>query len=299
MNAQNLLHLVWITPLAFLAIYIGSPRFLGTMGLARVRRILDSSLEKRRYSVLHDLLLPSGGGTFHVDHLVLSRWGICVIDSIHRSGWISGTEVQARWQQKSWRGTTRFDNPIHVNYLEMQALERLLQLPASRFLPMVAWSGHKGFKKGIPRGVVEVKNLVGRIRSLNREMLTSEEVDRALLRLQESIIRPGLFGRVQKWKLLRVSMLALVLAVTVVIYQEPLYLLYSRMQRAADIRMAPENFHPDGQPKSEIELWEDRLNCAWSQDLERCACYEPGGKKVTLAIERCRELAERGSILKQ
>jgi len=146
---------------------------------------------------------------------------------------------------------------------------------------------------------VEVKNLVGRIRSLNRELLTSEEVNRALLRLQESIIRPGLFGKVQRWKMLRLSLLALLLVVTVTIYEEPLYRLYSRIQQAADIRMAPENFHPDGKPKSALELWEDKLNCAWSQDLERCSCYEPGGKKATLTIERCRELAERGSVLKQ
>lgn len=299
MNPQHLFHLAWIAPLALLAIYIGSPRFLGTIGSARVRRVLEASLDKRRYSVLHDLLLPSGGGTVHIDHLVLSRWGICVIDSIHRAGWISGTEVQARWQQRSWNGSRPFDNPIHANYLKMQALERLLQLPASRFLPMVAFSGHKGFSKDMPREVVDVKDLVARIRALNREMLAAGEVDRALLRLQESMVRPGLFGKAGRWKLLRLSLLALLVLVTVTLYKEPLHRLYSRIQQAADVRMAPENFHPDGRPKSALELWEDTLNCAWSPDLERCSCYEPGGKKATLTTERCRELAERGSVLKQ
>lgn len=299
MTPQNLIHLAWLAPLALLAVYIGSPRFLGTMGSARVRRVLNASLEANKYTVLHDLLLPSGGGTVHVDHLVLSRWGVCVIDSVHRPGWISGTEVQARWQQKYLGKTRVFDNPIHTNYLKTLALEQLLQVPASRFIAMVVWSGHAGFRKGIPRGVVEVTGLVGRLRALSREMLTGAEVDNALLRLQESRIHPGLLSRVQRWKVLRLLLIAALLVATLTLYSDPLYELYTRMQNAADIRMAPENFKPDGQRKTSNELWEDSLQCASSSELGRCSCYEPSGKKAELSLEQCRELAERGSVLKQ
>jgi hypothetical protein len=38
--------------------------------------------------------------------------------------------------------------------------------------------------------------------------------------------------------------------------------------------MAPEKFHRDGRPKTELELWE-QLICAYSSDLGRCSCYEP------------------------
>jgi hypothetical protein len=67
----------------------------------------------------------------------------------------------------------------------------------------------------------------------------------------------------------------------------------------ANVSMAPENFHPDGQPKTEIELWEVRLVCAYSADTGRCACYEPAGAKVRIQQQRCEELAQRGSILQQ
>ncbi|HLF31884.1 MAG TPA: nuclease-related domain-containing protein [Xanthomonadales bacterium] len=299
MNLQSLIHLAWIVPLVLLVSYIGSPRFLGNMGSTRVRRILGSALEKNRYTILHDLVLPSGGGTFHVDHLVISRYGICVIDSIHRSGWISGTEVQARWRQQSWGKSWYFDNPVHTNYLRVQALERLLQLPNSRFHPMVVLSGHRGFKKNLPTGVLEVKNLVGRIRSLGREVLSAEEADKALLCIQKSIVKPGLFGRAGRWKLFRLLLFVVLVAASVMAYHDQLQQFLAGMQRHADMRMMPEKFHRDGLPKTELELWEDSLICAYSSDLGRCSCYEPGGAKARLTAARCQELAERGSVLKQ
>ena len=186
MNIQSLVHLVWIVPLALLAAYIGSPRFLGTMGSARVRRILDAGLEKNRYTVLHDLLLPAGGGTVSIQHIVVSRFGIWVIDSIHRTGLISGTEVQSRWQQKSLGRTLRFDNPIHTNFLKIQSLERLLQLPHSRFYPMIVFSGQRGFKSAVPASVLDAKKLISRIHAQRREVLAPEEADKVVLRLRDS-----------------------------------------------------------------------------------------------------------------
>ena len=64
-------------------------------------------------------------------------------------------------------------------------------------------------------------------------------------------------------------------------------------------KAAPQDFHTDGAPKSEEELWEDSLRCAWSEDTGRCACYQPDGQKADLTTEECRKFAERGSILKQ
>lgn len=299
MNPQPLIHLLWIVPLALMVSYIGSPRFLGTIGASRVKRILDSALEKNRYTILHDLILPAGGGTIHVDHLVISRFGICVIDSIYRPGWISGTEVQARWRQKYWGKTMTFDNPVHTNYLKVQALERLIQLPNSRFHPMVAWSGHQGFKNSMPAGVLDAQHLVSRIRSFGRELLTAEEVNKALLCIRNSILKPGLFGPVGRWKLFRLFLLVVLVAAFLLTYRDQLEKLVAGMQRQADMRMMPGKFHRDGQPKTELELWEDSLICAYSSELDRCSCYEPGGKKADIRAARCQQLAERGSILKQ
>lgn len=299
MNYQPFAHLMWLLPLALLAAYIGSPRFLGTLGTARVRRILEATLEQNRYTLMHELTLPGGGGTVHFDHLIVSRYGIHVIDTVHRAGWIAGTDVQARWRQKVLGRWYTFDNPVHANILRVEALGRLLQLPLSRFHPMVVLSGHQGCKTVMPANVVSMRKLIGKIRADARQLLTAEEADQAVLKLQRAALHAASFSRVWRWKLLRLVLFTGLVVAVYFIYGEQLRAVLGTMQRQANVSMAPENFHPDGRPKSEIELWEDRLACAYSVDTGRCVCYEPAGAKARVRQHRCEELAQRDSILQQ
>lgn len=299
MTGQALIHLVWMVPLALLAVYIGSPRHLGTIGPTRVQRILEAALDRKRYTALHGVLLPAGGGTVLIDHIVISRQGIWVVESVYRPGWISGTEVQERWLQKTRGRTRRFANPVHISHLHVQALERILNLPLSRFHPLVVFIGHKGFRSTVPTGVVDASNLHRSIRSRQRELLSGEEVNRVLVRLGDSALKRPLFGRQGRWSLLRWVLFGVLIAAGVAVWHQEVGGLIHELQGQADQRMMPENFHPDGQPKTKIELWEDKLICAYSSDTDRCACYEPDGTRAGISNDRCRELAERGSILKQ
>jgi hypothetical protein len=299
MNAIPLAHLLWILPLALLVAYVGSPRFLGTTARSRVRRLLRAALERQRYTVLDDLTLPAGGGTFHVDVLVVSRSGIFVINAIHKRGRLTGTRVQPLWVEKRFGRSRRFDNPVHVNFLRIQALERLLGLPLSRFHGLVAVSGQDRLDAGLPPEVVPVRQLVTRVRSENRPLLEPAEADRALLNLRRSALRPSWRDSGRGWKWLRAALSIVLVAGAYAAYRPELHRLAASVQRQADMRMAPENFHPDGRPKTERELWEDRLVCAHSEDTGRCACYEPRGARAEIADGRCRELAARGSILEQ
>ena len=93
------LHLIWVIPLIFLIAYIGSPRFRGTMGQSRFRRLLSALLQRNQYTILNDVTIPSGGGTVRIDHLVISQFRIFVIETVFRRGIISGAEFQDRWKQ--------------------------------------------------------------------------------------------------------------------------------------------------------------------------------------------------------
>jgi restriction system protein len=57
------------------------------VGLAVLRR-----LDSRLYRVFHDLYLPrpDGKGTTQIDHVVVSRYGIFVIETKNMTGWIFG-----------------------------------------------------------------------------------------------------------------------------------------------------------------------------------------------------------------
>jgi hypothetical protein len=294
-----LLHFIWVIPLILLIAYIGSPRFKGTMGESRVQRLLQSMLQKNQYTILNNVVIPSGGGTVQIDHLVISQFRIFVIETVFLRGTISGAEFQDRWKQHRHGRFTRFDNPLHKNYLNIQALERLLQLPESRFYSIVVFAGHKGFKGTTPPHVVPVDKLIPQIRKRNEKLLSAEKASESLKTIEEARLGRGGTLIADPWTWLRLALVVLLLVAGWYAFGGALQEQIDRFEERVEMKSAPEAFHPDGRRKSEQELWEDALICAYSADSGRCACYEPDGSKVDLDPGKCKSLSERGSILKQ
>jgi restriction system protein len=293
------LHFLWLIPLILLIAYLGSPRFKGTMGEARVGRLLATMLERNRYTVFNNLILPSNGGTVQIDHVVISKFGIFVIETEFRGGWISGAEFQDRWAQHRFKSSTRFQNPMHLNHLNVEALARLLQLPESKFHYVVVFMGHRGFKKSMPFNVMPAEKLISYIRKRTEPKLAEDQARQALTRLEQARLRPRPGLLADPWVLLRLVLIVALLAGAWAAFHAELGQWVNTMKERSEMRSSPGKFHPDGRLKTEQELWQDSLICAWSVDGGRCSCYEPGGSKVDLGLEKCRSLAEKGSILKQ
>jgi hypothetical protein len=294
-----LLHLAWIVPLALLITFMSSPRFRGDIAESRVRRLLAAGLEGSRYTVFHDLVVPSGGGTTRIDHVVVSKFGIFVIESCYVRGWISGSEVQAHWRQHRWWHTTRFDNPVHANRLQVEALQRLLEYPGKVFVPAVVLVGHAGGKSPLPDHVLGPERLMAFIRKKSRQELTPEQADHAVQKISEAQLRSPRGWASNRWLLVRLLLVLLLLGGLWLAFRDDLARVAEEIERASERRAAPEQFHPDGTRKTEREIWEDSLICARSADTGRCSCYEPGGDPADVSAETCRALANRGSILER
>ncbi len=293
------MHLLWISPLALLIFFLASPRFRGDIAETRVRRILANGLEKNRYTVLDDLVLPSGGGSVRLDHVVVSKFGIFVIESQYARGYVSGTEFQDRWKQYHFRRFTRFDNPMHRNSLQREALVNLLKLPRTNVHPIVVMVGQKGFKTGMPENVLEPEKLIRYMRKKAEHVLDSDQVIKALQMIETARIRPAREVPVSKWGLVRFLLLLALLGGVYLAFRNDITGIWNELAERREQQSSPELFHSDGSQKTEQELWEDSLICAYSADSARCACYEPDGSRVELEASKCQSLAERGSILKQ
>jgi hypothetical protein len=292
-------HLFWIVPLVLLIVFLASPRFRGDIAETRVRRLLAAGLEKSRYTILNDVIIPSSGGTVHIDHLVVSRFGVFVIESQYARGWVSGAEFQDRWKQYHLSRFTRFDNPMHRNALQLQALENLLKIPVSKLHPMVVLLGQKGFKTPMPANLLEPEKLIAYMRKKAQQLLDAEQANRVLLAIEDARIRPGDRMNLSKLTLLRLVLLITLIAGIYLAFRDEIADLQKGYVEQKEKESSPGMFHPDGSRKTELELWEDTLVCASSVDSGRCACYEPGGSRADIEPAQCRSLAERGSILKQ
>ncbi len=139
----------------FVVKILGSARFKGWFGERAVSRGL-SRLDATTYHTFHDLYLPrpDGQGSTQLDHVVVSRFGVFVIETKNYRGWIFGSEKQPQWTQQIYRQKNRFQNPLHQNNLHVRALAERLGLPRAAFHSLVFFIGDSQFKTPMPSNVL-------------------------------------------------------------------------------------------------------------------------------------------------
>ena len=134
------------------------PGIKGRLGEARVNARLGA-LDPAQYVILSDVMLPSAGATTQIDHIVVSRFGIFVVETKTYSGWIFGGENDARWTQSIFRHKEHFQNPLRQNYKHIKTLSELLRLPEKCFISVVAFAGDCTFKTPMPGNVIYARHL--------------------------------------------------------------------------------------------------------------------------------------------
>lgn len=142
------------------------PKIKGVLGEKSVARKLEK-LPENEYIVMNDVLLKTDRGTTQIDHIVLSIYGIFVIETKNYKGWITGSEKGEYWTQNIYGNKHQFKNPIRQNYGHQKALEALFDKPV-RFIPIVAFSIEADLKVRIEKAhVIYIKNIVKCIKQLS------------------------------------------------------------------------------------------------------------------------------------
>lgn len=98
----------------------------GKVGEKRLASILKK-LPEDSYKVINDLLLSSNGYSTQIDHVVISLYGIFVIETKFYQGWIYGGENSEYWTQNIYGNKYQLRNPIHHNQGHIRTLRFLLK----------------------------------------------------------------------------------------------------------------------------------------------------------------------------
>jgi len=134
--------------------WFNAPGRVGARGERWVAKVLQERLPKE-YHVLNDIYLPlPDGTTTQIDHIVVSRFGIFVIETKTYSGWIFGDKNSAQWTQSIYRKKSRFQNPLRQNYRHKCALADCLGIPLELFNDIVVFNGNCQFKTEMPAEVM-------------------------------------------------------------------------------------------------------------------------------------------------
>lgn len=158
--------------LAFFAnrIYI---KFRGFMGEFWVRRELNK-LSKKNYIVLNDVMIKNNNQTYQIDHIVLSKFGIFVIEMKNYYGFIYGNEYKKIWTQKVGRYKRNFYNPFYQNYGHVKALSNVLNLSEKFFISIVCFSNQAKLNINSKSQIVQLDNINEVIKTHNKIILKDD-----------------------------------------------------------------------------------------------------------------------------
>ncbi|MBF9059703.1 hypothetical protein HKCCSP123_10970 [Rhodobacterales bacterium HKCCSP123] len=178
--------------LLVLAAVLKSRWFKGWLGEKVVGTYLRRHFDEAEYRIIDDLILPARDGTTQIDHVILSRFGIFVIETKNMTGWIFGDANQASWTQVLHRKKSRFQNPLRQNYGHVKTIETLLGVQPDQVHNVVVFAGDAVAKTRMPANVLWNTRALGRfIRGHATPLIPADQLDAMRDRLLALRIEPG------------------------------------------------------------------------------------------------------------
>ena len=120
--------------------------FKGWFGEQKTEFNLWFSLDKKLYRRFHDVIIPSQNGTTQVDHILVSLFGLFIVETKNRKGWVFGSESQENWTQVVYKNKYSFQNPLKQTHRHKKVLSKYLDLNESNIETVVFFNGDSKFK---------------------------------------------------------------------------------------------------------------------------------------------------------
>lgn len=173
----------YLLPLLLIVTLIKTPWFKGMIGEAFINLGIRLFLDKREYHLLKNVTLPTPQGTTQIDHVIVSRFGLFVIETKNIKGWIFGNPAHKSWTQQLYRRRHTFQNPLRQNYLHLMTLKSLLGLADHQLHSIIYFIGDCTFKTPMPDNVMN-RGLIRYIKGKTTPVLTPAEVTRVIDTIQ-------------------------------------------------------------------------------------------------------------------
>jgi len=154
-------------------------------GEALVSRVLLSNFRPPDYHLMNHVTIRLEDGTTEIDHILVSRFGVFVIETKDYSGWIFANAADRTWTQVRFKWRFKFQNPIFQNKRHVRAVKELLDfLPPEAVKSIVVFSGGAEFKTETPEGVIEIGQLTEYLRQQTAVVMTPNRLQLCVGRLE-------------------------------------------------------------------------------------------------------------------
>lgn len=175
----------YLIPILILVAVFKSPWFKGMFGEFVVNISTKWLLDKNKYHLIKNVTLPTEDGTTQIDHIIISIYGIFVVETKNMKGWIFGNANQRFWTQKIYKHSSKFQNPLYQNYKHIKTLEHLLGLKNNQVYSLVIFVGDSTFKTEMPENVTSGFGYAKYIKSKKQPVLSSQEVTEIITKIEQ------------------------------------------------------------------------------------------------------------------
>jgi len=171
----------YLIPIFIFAVIIKSAWFKGVLGEWQVNLLIKFFLDKNDYHLIKNVTLPTfiddkKHGTTQIDHIIVSKYGIFVVETKNMKGWIFGSETQKQWTQQIFKHKSKFQNPLHQNYKHVKTLEACLNVKNDSIFSVIIFIGDSTFKTKRPENVRFARGGIEYIKSKTDIAFNAEEV---------------------------------------------------------------------------------------------------------------------------
>ncbi len=149
----------------------------GKIGETKLKAYL-ATLNKDKYKILSDILLINDDTSSQIDFLILSVYGVFIVESKNYSGIITGSDYDKQWTQRLGKNTFHFMNPLHQVYSQSETLKKILDKPNFEIIPVIVFSINADLKVKTNQKVTYLIQAKQYIKSFEKEIYTQAEIER-------------------------------------------------------------------------------------------------------------------------
>lgn len=160
------------------------------MGELLIRFVL-LFLNKNAYKIIHDVKVFYNGLMSQIDHIIVSKYGVFVIETKNYKSWIFGSENAYEWTQVIFNNKYKLYNPVKQNLGHIKALQaNLTDYPNLDYFPIVVFTGSARLKVNSSYPVIKFYRLLKTIKSskeINISEFTRDEIYNLLLKINGNV----------------------------------------------------------------------------------------------------------------
>jgi hypothetical protein len=154
-------------------------------GEARFSRLTREHFCAPDYHLMNHITLQLEDGTTQIDHILISKFGVFVIETKDYKGWIFANAKHTSWTQVLFKQKFKFQNPIFQNLRHVRAVQELLDfLPPDVIRSVVVFTGEAEFKTEVPHGVFSLSGFVDHIHEQTIEVMSLNRVQFSVGRIE-------------------------------------------------------------------------------------------------------------------